>query len=292
LPLKRSAASPAPATPPPGTALGRGWTLSLLLPFALVLGAVILIPVAQLLWQSLGKGWSGYSYLLESPLRLRVLGRTLRDCATTTVGCLLVGFILAWSIRSTQRRWLRTLLSAAIFLPMWMNVTLKNYAWMIILGQGGVLQSSLAAFGFAGGSVLFTSTAVVIGLVYTLFPFAALPLLVALRGIPDSLLQAAASLGAGPAAVLSSVVLPQIAASACTTAILVYILAMGFYVTPLILGGPHSTFVASLIQDDMFRRFDRVAATALSMVLVVLSLLFIVVGSAVLGRARFAQTMG
>jgi ABC-type spermidine/putrescine transport system permease subunit I len=277
---------------PTGSALGRGWTLLLLLPFTLVVGLAILAPLAQLLIQSLDKGLEGYTYLFRSSLRLHIIGRTLRDCAYCTVLCVILGFMLAWSLHRTQRRTLRLLLSAAVFLPLWMNVTMKNYACMIILGRGGVLQSVLAAFGIAAHSLLFTSTAVIIGLVYTLFPFATLPLLVALRAIPNHVLQAAESMGASRTGVLATIVLPQIAAPACATALLVYILAMGFYVTPLILGGAHSTFVASLIQDDMFRRFDRVAAATMSIVLILLSLTFMTAGTFLMGRSRLSSAVG
>jgi spermidine/putrescine transport system permease protein len=211
------------------------------------------------------------------PIYLGVLARSAFLAALTTGIALVVGYPVAWAIR-TMGPGRRLLALSLVIIPSWMNLLVKNYAWIVILRREGVLNSALEAVGLIDGPLplLFNRSAVLVGLVHTYLPFMILPLYAALERMDWALVEAARDLGAGAWNTFRRVVLPQTLAGAVVGATLVFIPALGAFVTPDLLGGPDSMMIGSLIENQVLVVRDWPFASALSvwlMLLVVATLL-------------------
>jgi ABC-type spermidine/putrescine transport system permease subunit I len=261
------------------------------MPFVLLVAFSLVLPVVRLVSLSFDGGLGGYRELFSDQVRLHALTTTLWMSAVVAVGAILIGYLIAWTLRSTQSGFVRVTVWVALLLPMFMSVVVKNYAWTMILGHNGVLNAITEPLGLGVHTYLFTSKAVVIGMVYTMYPYAALPLYVAMSGITDAHIRAAQSLGATRATLHRTLVLPLIAVPCMVTAILLYVLSMGFYVVPQLLGGPNATFVANVVGNDIFLRFDTRSAAATSMVLLVIAFAIIGAGMVAVGRDRFRDAI-
>lgn len=219
------------------------------------------------------------------PLYLGILIRSVRLAFICTLICLVVGFPLAWILRGmgTPARHLALL---AFILPSWTNLLVKNYAWIVLLRQEGVVNSALLRLGVIGEPLplLFNEGAVLVGLVHTFLPFMVLPLYSSLEKLDPALLDAARDLGAGRWARLRKVVLPQCAPGAVAGAILVFIPTLGSFVTPDLLGGARGMMVGNLIQNQMLVARDWPFGSALSIWLIAASLGMILLAGRLTGR--------
>jgi putative spermidine/putrescine transport system permease protein len=146
----------------------------------------------------------------------------------------------------------------------------RTYAWLYILSQEGVINSALVTSGILSTPVplLFNWGAVGVGMVHVLMPYMLLPVHNAVQALDPQLVRAARSLGAGPSRIFFTIVLPLIARGIATGGILVFVLAIGFYVTPQMLGGPRNTMLATYIDIMINTTLDWPRAAAASMVLV------------------------
>lgn len=211
------------------------------------------------------------------PLYLGILWRSLRLALLTTVLCLLVGFPVAWVIRGMRGR-ARDLALLAVILPSWTNLLVKNYAWIVLLRREGPVNALLQGMGIIQEPLplLFNEGAVLVGLVHTFLPFMVLPLYAALEGLDPRLLEAARDLGAGWWERMRRVVFPLAAPGLAAGAILVFVPALGSFVTPDLLGGARGMMVGNLIQNQMLLARDWPFGAALSLWLTVVSLALIV----------------
>jgi spermidine/putrescine transport system permease protein len=202
------------------------------------------------------------------PLYLGVLLRSAWLALLTTLISLALAYPAAWAIRAAAPRW-RGLLLALVIVPSWMNLLIKNYAWIVLLRRQGVANSALLGLGVVDEplTLLFTTPAVLIGLVHTYLPFMVLPLYVALDRMDWSLVEAARNLGAGRAQVFRWVVIPQTLVGAAVGCTLVFIPTLGAFVTPDLLGGPRSLMVGTLIENQVLQVRDWPFASALAVLL-------------------------
>jgi mannopine transport system permease protein len=271
-----------------------GWAAGLLsAPMAISFAFLVAYPCIQLVVESFGRrGLGDYIEAFNDDVKIRALWTTLWVSGAVTVSCVAIAFVIAWSLRTSQSRLLKALLWFGILIPMAMSIVVQNYVWIVILGRNGLFNDLMRALGLPTVGLLYTPPAVVIGMIYTLLPFAVFPLLVTFRTIPDQVLHAAQSLGAGWTTVMKTVVLPLSVAGLFITFVLVFVLSLGFYVTPIILGGPRATFLAKVIQDDLLMRFDSSAAAASSVILMVIALGIVTVAVRAVGRERFERALG
>ena len=259
----------------------RAATIALAAPALLYLALLFLAPIAAVAGYSLldvaPDGSVAARLTLDNyrraldPLYLRVLLRSLGFAAATTLAALLLAYPAALALRSlTPRR--RMLALALIVLPSWLNLLVKNYAWIVILRRDGVLNVTLQTLGLTSEplALLFNDAAVLIGLVHTYLPFMILPLYAAVDRMDTSLVDAARDLGAGSWQRFRNVVLPQTRAGAAAGCVLVFIPALGAFVTPDLLGGPRSLMLANLIENQVLQVRDWPFAAALSMFAIVL----------------------
>jgi spermidine/putrescine transport system permease protein len=191
----------------------------------------------------------------------------------TTLICLLVGYPLAYFLARAPARQ-RSLLLFLILLPFWTNFIIRIFAWMIILRSGGLLDSLLQwlHITIAPLNILYTPTAVLIGMVYEFLPFMVLPLYTSLEKIENSLLEAAADLGAPPWKAFIRVTLPLSVPGMIAGTILTFIPAMGMFVVPDILGGAKTILIGNVIRNQFLTARDWPFGAAASMILMVMTM--------------------
>lgn len=254
---------------------------------------LVFYPAIEMVMTSLPGGrLAEYRLFLHDGPELRALKTTFLSSAIVTVATLTLGFVVAWTLRSARSRLMKVLFWLAVMVPFSMGVVVMNLAWFTILGRFGLMNWVLGHLGLPTRSLLFTTTAVTLGMVYTLFPFAVFPLYVTFRSIPDHLLDAAETLGGNWWDRMRTVVFPLALPGVFITAVLLFVLAIGFFITPAVLGGPRSTFLAVLIQGDLQLRFDRPGAAATSVVLMVVALVLMTVMIKLVGKERFERAIG
>ena len=279
-------------SPEPSLAIGA----LLYLPLALVLATLLVYPVVRLFVAAMpdGLSLSAFSEYFANGARLRALIVTFRDSAAVAAAATFMGFVLAWTLASTSSRLLRGFTWLAVSLPLLMGTVVKNYALLIILQRRGVLNSLLLETGVVSQplQLLYSEAAVVIGILYTLLPFAVVPLFAALLTVDFDMVLAAESLGASRFAAIRSVVLPIVRPVMIGTGMLIFVVATGFYVVPVVLGGATSPFIATLIQNDMEQFFDMKSAAVAAIVLITLSLVAVIATLSMIGADQFRKSAG
>lgn len=210
----------------------------------------------------------------ESRLYLGVLARTLTIAATVTAICLVLALPAAYLLVSASLG-VRGLLMIVLLLPLWTSLLVRSAAWMVILQTNGVINGLLQQLGLieAPLELVFNRTGVLIALSHVLLPYAVLPILGAMRGVPRSQTLAASSLGAGPLRTFVAVFLPQIMPGISAAGLLVFILALGYYITPLLLGGPGDQLLPYYIAFNTTQTVNWGLAAALGSILLAATLL-------------------
>jgi mannopine transport system permease protein len=250
--------------------------LLLTLPLLATFTIGFLYPVSKLVVLSLADGAQSYLRLVDEPLYLTVLMATVVTAATVTFLCLVLGFPVALAMA----RWGRTaalLTAACIFIPLWTSVLIRSYAWIVLLQRNGIVNVLLESTGLSDAplKLLYTQGAVIVGMTHILLPFVILPIYATLKSIPPDLQRAAANLGAGPLRTFLEITLPLSLPGVFAGGILSFVLALGFYITPALLGGPGSMLMATLIGQQTTVLLDWPFAAALSTVLLAVTLFIV-----------------
>ena len=245
------------------------------LPLLLFMLLAFNVPIVMVLARSVGGAdpLAHYAQILERAVYLKVLGNTFRIALIATVVCVVLGYPLAYWMRSLSPG-RRLVAVALVVLPFWVSILVRTYAWIVILGNDGVVNRSLQGLGLAGVPVsfLYNEFGVILGTANVLLPFLVLPLFAAMVKLDDRLLQAAASLGASRRTIFWRVFFPLTLPSLAAGGILVFILTLGFFITPAILGGGRVPMIANML-DLLINRLPRwELASAISTVLLVLTL--------------------
>jgi putative spermidine/putrescine transport system permease protein len=181
----------------------------------------------------------------------------------------------------------------AILVPFWMSVIVKNYAFTIILSREGLLSAVVRYFHVGAGPIdlLYTQTAVVIGMLYTMLPYVVVPAYVVFQGIDLELVRAAEGLGASRARAISSIVVPLALPGLFATTAIVFIISIGFYVTPVLLGGLGLPFMATTISQDIFTYYEYTAAAVSGALLLFATLLTLGLSLWLVGRERLERAI-
>jgi spermidine/putrescine transport system permease protein len=210
---------------------------------------------------------------LFDPLYLRVLMYSISVGAATTFISLLIAYPLAYYIARVPARQ-RNVLLFLILVPFWTNFIIRIYAWIMILRTEGLLNSLLLNLGIIKIplDILYTPTAVLIGMVYEFLPFMILPLYTSLEKIENAQLEAAADLGARPLASFLRVTLPLSLPGVTAGSILVFIPAMGMFVVPDLMGGAKTILIGNLVRNQFLTARDWPFGAAASMVLMFFTL--------------------
>jgi putrescine transport system permease protein len=204
-----------------------------------------------------------YRFVLGDRLYLLTYLNSLKLAAVSTALCLLIGYPMAYGI-ARARNGDRNLLLMLVVLPFWISFLLRVYAWMGLLSSRGVINSVLLWAGVVDEplELLYTDTAVFLGMVYSYLPFMILPLYATLERLDPTLLEAAADLGGRPARAFLDVTLPLSLPGVIAGCLLVFIPAMGEFVIPALLGGPDSLMIGRVLYDEFFSNRDWPVAAA------------------------------
>lgn len=253
---------------------GFGFTAPLLGLMFIAFNLPILYMLALSIWSAEG-GLTGayYAELIDTPIYMRVLGNTLRISVVATLVNVAIGYPLAYWMRGLSPR-AQFIAVALVITPFWISILVRTYAWIVVLGNNGMVNRLLLWSGAVDAPVsfLYNELGVMIGMANVLLPFLVLPLFASMLRIDDRLMQAAASLGAPPRTIFLKVFLPLTLPALAAGALLVFILCLGFYVTPAILGGGKVPMISNLL-DMMINQYPRwEQASAVSTLLLVVTL--------------------
>lgn len=273
--------------------LSNGSALLMLAPLGLLLLLFVLYPLFRLGAVSLsaGDGLGNYSAVLGSPAGRRALIVTLVGALLVTAIAVPVGTILTWYVLTAKRKFVRSVLLLCVFLPLWMGTVVKNYAIILLVARNGAINRLLALVDIGPLELLYTPTGVIIGMVYTMIPYAVFSLYGTFSTIDRDPVAAARSLGASRFRAIRTAFLPLALPGMVASAAIVFAIALGFYVTPVVLGGAQSPFMASLIQYYIFSYFDYPFASAASVLLLLLALIVLGVSLRIVGSERLLRSI-
>jgi ABC-type spermidine/putrescine transport system permease subunit I len=244
------------------------------LPALVLLFAFFLFPVVRMLGFSLeGGSLDWYAKALGEELYLRVFWNTFEIALFVTAICLLIGYPLGFLIATTTPGW-ATLGFIFVLLPLWTSVLVRTYAWMVLLGRNGVFNRWLIELGVITDPIpmLNNFTGVLIGMVHVLLPYMVLPIYGAVRRLDPALVAAAEGLGASSWSIFWRIYLPLTLPGIFAGATIVFVLSLGFFITPALLGGGKVMMLAVLIEQQIHQTLNWPFAAALSAVLLALTL--------------------
>ena len=294
-------ATPIVAPIAPGSYAARLATLLLVAPALIWLVGLIVLPHVELALLSLHARvaprvfeWSlaQYRTFFEEPLYWHTFVRTAVMSLLATACTLAIAFPVAWYIAKIARGRARSLLFVLCLIPFWVSEAVRTLGWMILLRESGVLPRLLVDVGITAAPVelLYHDATILVGLVYTSMLFMVVPLTNALETLDDSLIEAAYDLGGSSASILRQIVLPHAAPGIAAGSIVVFMLTLGNYLTPTLLGGKNSLWFTEQIYAQFITRFNWEQGAAFGFLLLALSTAIVWIGLRLSGQ-RFADVM-
>jgi putative spermidine/putrescine transport system permease protein len=270
----------------------QGLMLALASPALLVILLLIVLPVGWLAWQSIyhdGFTLENYRRIFSEDIYWRSFSLTFEISLLVTLLALLLGYPIAYAASAVPKGW-SVLILALVILPFWTSVLVRAYAWLALLQRTGVINQFLQYLGIIEDplALVHNTFGTVVATVHILLPFMVLPLYSVLKGIPPELMRAASSLGAPPWTAFRLVYVPQALPGIVAGASLVFVLALGYYVTPALVGGPGDQMIGYFIAYFTNTAVNWGMASALgTILLVVVSLIYLALGR-VVGLDRLA----
>lgn len=250
---------------------GTGYVLPLLLlifvmfniPLLLMLGRSFLSP---------GPTLEHYVYLLDNPVYLQILGSTFRVAVIVTLVAIILGYPVAYWMTTLSDR-LKFIVLAIVAMSFLVSILIRTYAWIVILGNNGLVNRAVIELGITGSplQLLYNDFGVTLGTINVLLPFMVLPLFASMLRFDNRLLLASRSLGAKPIKTFLKVYFPLTLPSLLAGAILVFIMTLGFFITPAILGGGQVQMIATLLDTLVNRLAEWELSAALSSILLVVT---------------------
>ncbi|ONG56055.1 hypothetical protein BKE38_06915 [Pseudoroseomonas deserti] len=257
-------------------------TFLLMLPALLALAIGFILPMGSVVWTSLHQGGlfstGAWAEVLSSRTFLGILSRTFTMAAVVTLLTLSVAYPLAYWAATAARRWSGQIM-ALVAVPYLTSILIRSYAWVAILGGNGLVNRALEAAGLIDEPLplVFNRFGSYVGMVHILLPMAVFPIFAAMQRIDPALMRAGASLGAPPGSAFATIFLPLSWPGVSAGAALVFLAAMGFYITPALLGAPGDYLVAQAIEVRVstLAEFDTAAAQACLLLALVTALMLL-----------------
>ena len=233
-----------------------------------------------------------YETFIEEPLYWHTFVRTAVMSMIATGLTLLLAFPIAWTIAKIARGRSRSLMFVMCLIPFWVSETVRTLGWMILLRESGVLPALLVQLGLTEGPVemLYRDATILVGLVYTSMLFMVVPLIGALESLDDTLIEAAYDLGGNGWSILRQIIIPHAAPGIVAGCIVVFMLTLGNYLTPTLLGGKNSLWFTEQIYTQFITRFNWEQGAAFGFLLLVLSSAIVWVGLKLSGQ-HFGDVM-
>ena len=243
--------------------------------------AIIMIPVGWLFYLSfIGNGGDfslvNYQRMIEYKSYARVYLITFQVSILTTLLCVLIGFPLAYFLAQLPQK-IAGVLMLTVLLPFWTSLLVRTYAWLVLLQKKGLLNDFAIQIGLWETPVklVHNMTGTLIGMAHIMLPFLVLPLYGAMRRIEKEMMHAAANLGAKPIQAFWKIYLPLSLPGMVAGSLIVFVLCLGFYVTPAVLGGGRVVMIATQITAILENQFNWGAASALGVVLLVTTMIIL-----------------
>lgn len=260
------------------------------LPALAFLFICLVLPLSSLLLLSVSEptlGLGNYAKLLGDATYGRVLFNTFFVAAVVTGVTLLIGYPVAWLLAILPRRAAQLLL-AVILLSMWTNLLARTYGWMVLLQRTGVINRTLLDLGLISEPLPLVNNlfGVTIGMTYIMLPYVILPLHATLAGIDPAIMQAAAITGAKPRQIFWRVLLPLSMPGIGAGCLMVFVMALGYYVTPALLGGTTNMMLAELIAQQVQSLLNWGLGSAAAFILLAVTLVFFAIYVHVIGLGR------
>jgi ABC-type spermidine/putrescine transport system permease subunit I len=250
------------------------------------------LPVVAMLLRSVNDPtWTlaNYATLFEDVVFQKTFWITLNTSLIVTLGCLILGYPVAMGL--VRSKTMAPFILVIILLPFWTSVLVRSYAWMVLLGRHGLVNEALIALGMIDKPIriLNTTLATQIAMIHILLPYMILPIANALRQIDPSLIRAASGLGSTPFMTFRQVILPLSMSGVAAGTLLTFVLALGFYITPAMVGGPRDITLSMLIAQQVDQLNWAYAAT-LSAVLLATALALLAVARRLPGVGNAFKT--
>jgi ABC-type spermidine/putrescine transport system permease subunit I len=248
----------------------RAVPLLLVAPLVIFMVVFYALPVISMLLRSVNEPtWTlaNYAALPDDPVFLKTFSITLNTAFIVTLATLVLGYPVALGL--VRARTMAPLILIVILLPFWTSVLVRSYAWMVLLGRHGLINEALLAAGLIERPIrlLNTPLATQIAMTHILLPYMILPIANALRQIDPSLVRAASGLGATPWRTFLQVILPLSMPGVAAGVLLVFVLSLGFYITPAMVGGPRDVTLSMLIAQSVDQLNWAYAATLAAVLL-------------------------
>jgi ABC-type spermidine/putrescine transport system permease subunit I len=257
----------------------------LTLPYLLMVTALIVIPVGWLFYLSfIGRDGSlsfeNYERMMKSKAYIRIFLTTFKISILTTIICAAIGYPLAYFMSQLSRKW-ANICMIGVLIPFWTSLLVRTYAWLVLLQKKGLLNNMAIEMGLISEpiKIVHNTTGTLIGMVHIMLPFLILPLYANMRAIDKDALKAASSLGATPTRAFWTVFFPLSLPGLLAGLLIVFVLCLGFYVTPAILGGGRVIMAAMKISSNLELYFSWGAASALGVVLLVVTGIILFIAS-------------
>jgi len=251
------------------------WLLLLLLPVGFILTFYV-YPLTRMLLMSFFDPqftWEHYAHFIANPAYSTVLIETFKMAASVTVICFVLGYPVAYLLSNSPPR-VSSLLMIIVVLPFLTAILVRTYAWMVMLGRNGVLNQVLLQTGLISSplKLMHNLIGVYVGMVQILLPFMIMPLYSVMSGINKDYMKAAENLGASPVRVFTNVFFPLSLPGVGGGCLLVFIIGLGFYITPALLGGISDVMISMLIEAQVNTLLNWGFASALAVILLGLTL--------------------
>ncbi|MCE8553874.1 ABC transporter permease [Ruegeria pomeroyi] len=256
-----------------------GWAI--IAPLLVLVVALYLGPILNIMWLSVTDpepGLGNYRKLFEGDTLLRIIWTTLRICVITTVFSVTLGYSIAYAMvhcHQRQKNYMLTLLLVSF----WISILVRTFSWLMLLGRNGLVNNTLETLGLISTPIAFmrNELGVLIGMVHYMIPYAVLPLLVSMQSLDSRVMDASRNLGASGSQTFWRIYLPLTLPGIVASTLLVFILSLGFYVTPAVLGGGKVLMVAEYISVQLLvtLKWGTAAMLAALMLAGVLAMLWI-----------------
>ena len=259
------------------------WSWFAVTPMIFVSLLVFIIPVFSFLLISFGDSFDtlsfvNYKKIIETPIYKQIIFNTFNIAFLVTVTSIIFSYPIVYLLVNASER-LRKFILILVLLPFWTSALVRTTAWIVILQRNGILNEMLLFSGLINEpiSFIYNFSGVLIGMTHVLMPFVIFPLYASYKNIDASLIEAAESLGSRSLQTIKYLILPLTMPGVIAGAIIVFMSAIGYYITPALMGGPKQTMIAMLIENNINRTLNWELAAALSAVLLIFTLTLFVI---------------
>lgn len=255
--------------------------LLVLLPALIVLAVFYFYPMLTVLVAAFTEpqvGMQNFNWFFSQPVNVQVLTRTLTISFWVMIVCVIFAFPYSFLMTIVKPN-TRNLMMLIVLIPFWTSMVVRTFAWVVLLQDNGPIGQFMKVFGVEQLGIMRTPTAVMIGMAQVLLPFVVLPMYATMSKIDTRLLTAARSLGARPSKAFTSIYLPLSLPGVASGALLCFVMALGFYITPAMLGSSREAFLSTLIQGQVQGLNQWGYGAAIGFVLLVVTLAILAVAS-------------